>query len=71
MTYSLPKSFKSCLTCAFWCGIRWTEHIEKYAVTESTSTKGQCVCQKGFYHLDKDAFSCGCSGYQPWPALRD
>ena len=70
MTYFLPKNFKNCLTCAFWCGNRWTEHIERYAVTESTGTKGQCVSQKGFYHLDMNA-QASCSGYQPWPALKD
>lgn len=71
MTYELPKSFKCCLTCAFWCGIREAVMIERYARTEDAQTKGRCACQKGLYNLDVIAMGPGCAGYQPWPVLKD
>lgn len=70
MTYQLPKSFKNCLTCTYWCGIRTLIHQEHYAETDSTSTKGMCANPKGFYHLEKSAMS-SCDNHQSLPALKD
>ena len=70
MSYSLPKSFKCCLTCTYWCGMRRLTSIETRAETDSSSTKGQCVNSKGFYHCEMAAIS-SCSAHESLPALRD
>lgn len=70
MSYSLPKSFKCCLTCTYWCGMRKLTMMETRAETESPSTKGTCANRNGFYHLEKSAFST-CSAHESMPALRD
>ena len=71
MTYELPKNFKCCLTCAYWAGNRQPTSIERYATTDSTRSKGMCTSEKGFYHLEMEAASAGCSGWTPWPVLKD
>ena len=70
MTFQLPKSFKWCLTCAYWCGPRRLIMAEKYVETESHSTKGECVKPKAFYHIKMDARN-SCSQHESMPALRD
>jgi len=69
MSYSLPKSFKCCLTCTYWCGMRRLTMQESRAETDSSSTKGQCVNSKGFYHLDMPAMS-SCGAHESLPALK-
>ena len=70
MSHSLPKSFKCCLTCTYWCGMRKLKMIERWVETDSPSTKGTCANPKGFYHLEMAAMS-RCSNHETMPALRD
>lgn len=70
ISYQLPKSFKCCLTCTYWCGMRRLVMQERYAETETASTKGMCVNNKGFYHIDTTA-QTSCSGHESLPALKD
>lgn len=70
MTYQLPKSFKNCLTCTYWCGMRRLILMERYAETNDFNTKGMCANCDGFYHLEMSAFS-SCSQHESMPALRD
>lgn len=70
MSYQLPKSFKCCLTCAFWCGVRKLVNQEYYAETDSNTTKGMCANSKGMYHLDMSAMAT-CNYHQTLPALKD
>ncbi|MBO6290208.1 MAG: hypothetical protein J6N45_07800 [Alphaproteobacteria bacterium] len=70
MSYSLPKSFHCCLTCVYWCGFRRLIMMESMAETNDSGTKGECVNQDGFYHLETQAQS-SCGHYEPLPALRD
>lgn len=70
MSYQLSKSFKTCLTCTYWCGQRRLTNLEHYAETSDCSTKGMCANSNGFYHLDMNA-SATCQAHQTLPALRD
>lgn len=70
MSYQLPKSFKCCLTCVYWCGLRQLVMQERYAETDSNITKGMCANSNGMYHLDVSAMST-CSAYQVLPALKE
>ncbi len=70
MSHSLPKSFKCCLTCAYWCGMRKLTMFEHYVETDDVSTRGMCANQNGYYHQDTETMTC-CPAYQVMPALRD
>jgi len=70
MSYQLPKSFKCCLTCTYWCGQRKLTMIETRVETDSETTKGMCANRNGFYHLDMNAMST-CSHHESMPALKD
>lgn len=70
MSYQLPKSFKCCLTCTYWCGMRKLTMMEHYAETNSYNTKGECANRKGFYQLKVEAQQT-CSAHESMPALRD
>lgn len=69
MTYQLPKSFKNCLTCTYWCGMRRLTMMEHYVETNDSNTKGMCANRDGFYHLEMSAIS-SCSQHESMPALR-
>ena len=69
MSYSLPKSFKNCLTCTYWCGMRRLVCMERRAETDSYNTEGECVNSKGFYHVKKWASST-CSAHESLPAMK-
>ncbi len=69
MSYSLPKGFKCCLTCTYWCGMRRLINMERYAETDSYSTKGECANINGMYHLKMEAQHT-CSQHESMPALR-
>lgn len=69
MSYQVPKSFKCCATCTYWCGMRELVYQEHYVKTDSSSTKGQCVNSKGYYHLEMQAMA-SCPQHQTLPALK-
>lgn len=69
MTYSLPKSFKNCLTCTYWCGQRKLTMIETRVETDSGTTKGMCANHSSFYRFDMNAMST-CSHHESMPSLR-
>ena len=70
MSFQLSKSFKWCLTCTYWCGMRRLIMMERYVETDSHNTKGECVNRKGFYHVKTSADQT-CSAHESMPALRD
>lgn len=70
MSYTLSSSFKCCLTCAYWCGVRRLTMMEHYAETNDSQTKGMCANTNGYYHLDVSAMT-SCSAYEKFPALKD
>ena len=71
MSYALSSSFKCCLTCAYWCGVRRLTMMEHYAETEDSGIKGMCANPQGYYHLGMVAGMPACNGYQSLPALRE
>ena len=69
MKYSLPKTFKCCLTCTYWCGPRTLVNQENHSQTDSVYTKGMCANRDGFYHIQMNAQG-SCFKHKPWDALR-
>ena len=66
----LPKNWKCCLTCTYWCGERKVHDGERYASAERCDVRGGCGKQ-GSWSSNMEASHSACSDWKPWSALRD
>ena len=68
MSQKYPSNWKRCATCVYWTGPREVDTFGMWVSTDSSQTKGRCMCRAGSYRIEKEC-NYTCQAYLKWPAL--
>ena len=61
---------KFCATCAYWLGVRDTDHFGNYAIIDDQYKKYRCMCPNGPWKNQERDPNGVCNYYLKWPVLR-